>query len=83
MWIFIIMGLNFIGGDEDDVMILCVEECGNIRLLLVEFGVFWVEMGLNDDDVEVCCGFEEIEEDEVEEFFLFVMDLVFGMDDKG
>ena len=83
MWTLTTTGLNFIGGDEDDVTILCAEERGNIRPLLAEFGAFWAETGLNDDDVEVCCGFEETEEDEVEESSLFVMDLVLGMDDKG
>lgn len=43
-------GLNFIGGDEDDVTILCVEERVNIRPLLAEFGAFWAETGLKDDE---------------------------------
>lgn len=85
--LFIIIGLNFIGGDDDDVMIFCVEECGSMKLWLVEIGVFWVDVGCNDDDDgdfgNVCCGFEEMEGDEDEEFILLVVDFVFGMDDKG
>lgn len=80
-------GLNFIGGDDDDVTILCVEERGSTKLWLVEIGVFWADAGRNDDDDgdlgNVCCGFEETEDDEDEESTLLAVDFALGMDDKG
>ena len=80
-------GLNFIGGDDDDVTILCVEERGSTKPWLVEIGVFWADAGRNDDDDgdlgKACWGFEETEEDEDEESTLLVVDFALGMDDKG
>lgn len=79
-------GLNFIGGDDDDVTILCVEERGNTKPWLVEFGVFWADAGRNDDDDadvgNVWCGFEDTE-DEDEESTLLAWDFALGIDDKG
>lgn len=78
-------GLNFIGGDDDDDTILCVEERGNTKLWLAEFGVFWAEPGRNDvgsDAEDVWGGFEEVEEDD-EESILLEVDFALGMEDKG
>lgn len=79
--------MNFIGGDDDDVTILCVEERGSTKPWLVEFGVFCAEAGRNEDDDgdfgNVCCGFEETEEDEDEESTLLAVDFALGIDDKG
>ena len=79
-------GLNFIGGDDDDVTILCVEGRGSTKPWLVEIGVFWADAGRNNDDDDlgkVCCGFEETEEDEDEESTLLAVDFALGIDDKG
>jgi len=54
---------------------------------LAEIGVFWADAGRNDDDDgdlgNVCCGFEETEEDEDEESTLLAVDFALGIDDKG
>ena len=80
-------GLNFIGGDDDDVTILWVDERGSTKLWLVEIGVFWADAGRNDNDDgdlgNTCCGFEETEEDEDEESTLLAADFALGIDDKG
>lgn len=79
--------MNFIGGDDDDVTILCVEERGSTKPWLAEFGVFCAEAGRNEADDgdfgNVCCGFDETEEDEDEESTLLAVDFALGIDDKG
>ena len=53
----------------------------------MEIGVFWADAGRNDNDDgdlgNTCCGFEETEEDEVEESTLLAVDFALGIDDKG
>lgn len=53
----------------------------------MEFGVFCAEAGRNEDDDgdfgNVCCRFEETEEDEDAESTLLTVDFALGIDDKG
>ena len=74
-------GLNFIGGEEDDVTILCVLERGNTKLRLAEFGTFCAEAGRK--DVDTCAGFEEAEEEDDEDSTLLAVDFALGMEDNG
>ena len=76
--------MNFIGGEDVDVTILCVEDRGNTKLWLAELGAFCEEVGRNDVDTDAACGggFEEAEEED-EESILLVVDFALGIEDKG
>ena len=75
------------GGDDDDVTILCADERGNTKPWLAEFADNWADVGRNDEDDgdagRVCWGFEDTEEDEDEESTLLGVDFALGMEDKG
>ena len=77
--------MNFIGGEDVDVTILCVEDRGNAKLWLAELGAFCAEVGRNNVGTDTVCGagFEEVEEEEDKESILLVVDFALGIEDKG
>lgn len=78
--------MNFIGGEDDDVTILCVKERGNTKLWLDEFAAFWADAGLIEvggDAEDEAGGFEEADEEDDEESTLLAIDLALGIDDRG
>ena len=78
--------MNFIGGEDEDATILCVEERGNAVMRLVEFGEFCADVGRNDDesdDDDRFCVFKDAEVEDDDDSILLAVDLALGIDGKG